>query len=191
MQMSTNSISKKGTTRRLTLMRFVTSRWFIILIAVIFVLGSASIFREYARSNALKERLIGTWTLPTYVGSGSFETWIFEFRRDGTIRYHPPGKPEPETGRIGDYWRWKITGGDLVIVYDTHISPDAPAGRKLIQFGRSVADRIHGDDYPLVTSDRYSIQDNGGDTITFILRPGGASSQPQKFTMTRVSADNH
>lgn len=173
--------------RRAVLRRIVTSRWTLLVVAALVGLAVTGFMRERMASNAIEQRLIGKWSFPTYVAKDTVERWIMDFRPDRTLRYHPRGEPQPETGRIGDYWRWHVANGDLVIIYQTRISPDASPLRRVEQVGRAIRDQIKGEEFPLVYADRFAIDEVGNDTITLTCRPGG-SPNLRPFKMKRMSA---
>jgi hypothetical protein len=158
------------------------------MVAVTVAIGLTSMIREHLHSAAIREHLIGTWTIPVTHPDGSVEQWIEEFRSDGTLRHYPPDKPPPETGRNSNDWQWHISGSDLV-VYQSHFSPGASAERWIKQVGQLIRDRVMGHDYQLF--DRYTMHSTDGNTIRLTLQEDANAKPTPVVTITRQSVTSH
>jgi hypothetical protein len=159
------------------------------VVAMLAVLFLANWFREYSRSQTIKQRLTGKWTEKVVRDNGSVDTFIWEFRPDGTVRDYPAGKPTKETGHLDDYLQWNISGGDLVVSWDHRFTREASVEQRLGQVASYMEGSLHGRDMPLAFADRCVIQDDGGDTISFTLRPHRTEADafmPRHLVLTRA-----
>ena len=157
------------------------------IVAFVAVLFLAHWFWEYSRSQTIKQRLIGKWTEKVVRDNGSVDTFIWEFRSDGTVRDYPAGKPTKETGRLDDYLQWNVRGGELILSWDHHFTREASLEQRLGQ----VQSFIEGSwrNKPLAFADRCSIQDDGSDTISLTLHPDKTQAgayMPQHLVLTRA-----
>lgn len=171
-------------------------RVFALLCTVTVVLLLASWFREYSRSQAIKQRLTGTWKEEGIRVDGSTYSAIWEFRTDGTVRNHLVGKPMRESGRLDDYMQWKISRGELVLSWDHQFTREASVGQRVMQVTSFLDDRWRRNNHILAYSDRCLIQDNGGDVITLIphvtartdgTAVGGYVKQPIRLVRVNVA----
>ena len=161
------------------------------IVAIIAVLFLAKWFREYSSSQTIKHRLTGKWTEKVVRDNGSVDTFIWEFRADGTVRDYPEGKPAKETGHVDDYLQWNVSRGELVLSWDHHFTREASIKQRLAQVESFIEGSWHK---PLAFADRCLIQDDGGDTISFTLHPDKTEADafmPRHLVLTRnVDAPN-
>jgi hypothetical protein len=158
------------------------------VVAIIAVLFLANWFRDYSRSQSMKQRLTGKWTEKVVRNNGSDGTVIWEFRPDGTVRDYPAGKPPKETGRLDDYLQWNVSGGELVLSWDHHFTREASTEQRLRQVESYIEGSWHHRNTPLAFSDRCLIQDEGGDTFLFTLHPDKTEADafmPRHLVLTR------
>ena len=161
------------------------------IVAIIAVLFLANWFREYSRSQTIKQRLTGRWTEKVVRDNGSADTFIWEFRPDGTVRDYPAGKPDKETGQLDDYLQWNVSGGELVLSWDHHFTREASAKQRFWQVVSFIDASWRDRNMPLAFADRCLIQDDGGDTISFTLHPDRTEADaflPRHLVLTRTGS---
>jgi len=145
------------------------------------------------QSQAIRQRLIGSWTQEFVRADGSIDVWINEFVADGHVYWYPVGTPEPERYRTWDVL-WNIRGGELILTYDHYYTENVTLLRRMRHLWRFIWDRVKGAHaVPLFRSDRILIDDPGGDTINFKLHPDTPprmSLVQRQFTLTRAPEEN-
>lgn len=161
--------------------------------AAVVVLVAVERTHEHVQSEAIRERLIGKWTQEFVRADGSIGVLINEFVPDGHLYWYQADTPECERYTCQDVL-WKVRAGELILTYDHYYSENVSLFRRMRHLWRYVRDRVRGSHAtPFFRSDRILIDDPGGDTIHFSLRPDtppGMSLVQRQVTLTRASDEN-
>jgi hypothetical protein len=122
----------------------------------------------------LTTRLVGTWELRS-TPSGTTERRTIEFHDDGKFWIYRRGKRNIRD----DAYQWRVSEGDLIVVFDDPLAQSAAAGRKIKELARRI-----GDPKNVARSYRYAVSDDGGEAISNQER-GNPPAQVESATLTR------
>jgi len=127
--------------------------------------------------NPIVARLVGAWEIES-TPSGDSARRTIEFHDDGKFWICPQGKRNVDA----DTYRWRVSEGDLVVIFQDPLSQDSSTGRKIKELARRV-----GDPANIARSYRYSVSDDDQDiiTITLIKERGNRPAQVEWATLTR------
>jgi hypothetical protein len=146
------------------------------------LIAAAAVIALRRGAHPLERRLLGAWELMS-TPSGTSAERIIEFRDDGRFWVYPKGKRHV----ITDVCEWQISEGALVTVLDNPLGAQrgsASAGKQLREIVRRIIDPRN-----VARSYRYSVRDDGEDTITITLAAerGNLPAKPEWATLKRAA----
>jgi hypothetical protein len=148
------------------------------LLVVLVVIALFACVAKWLPPDPLATRLVGAWQLRS-TPSGTSEPRTIEFHEDGKFWVYASGQRSLSDQ---DSYRWRISRGDLVVVFEDPLTQPAPAGRKLKEAARRLADLRN-----VARSYRYAVSDDGGEVISIRLleERGNTPAQAESATLTR------
>jgi hypothetical protein len=144
----------------------------IVLLLLAVVTATAMLMRP----SPLAVRLVGAWEL-TSTPSGTSDRRTMEFDDDGRFWIYRRGERNVEI----DTYRWRVSQGDLVVVFEDPLAQGGPPGVVLREVARRTVDPKN-----VARSYRYAVKDNG-DSLSLLLieERGNPPAQVESATLTR------
>lgn len=148
------------------------------------LLGLVTLAVARRPTDPLAARLAGTWQLKS-TPSASSEPRTIEFHADGRFWIYPAAR---RSVNEQDAYRWHVSHGELVVVFDDPLRQSTTAGQKVKELGRRLFDLRN-----VRRSCRYAVSEDARGVITIGLLQewGNPPVRAQSARLTRNPDQRH